>query len=79
MFSVRKTTKFHGTTSFYLLVFIFIVTTALIYEYGRNYLVIYLSSGLLHVIIETGLTVSGIRKGETFLFGKKLPKFSEIF
>ena len=49
MFSVRKTTKFHGTTSFYLLVFIFIVTTALIYEYGRNYLVIYLSSGLLQI------------------------------
>ena len=79
MFSVRKTTKFHGTTSFYILVFILIVTTLLIYEYGRNYLAIYLSSGLLHAVIESGLTVSGIRKGETFLFGKKLSKLSEIF
>ena len=59
--------------------FILIVTTLLIYEYGRNYLAIYLSSGLLHAVIESGLTVSGIRKGETFLFGKKLSKLSEIF
>lgn len=78
MFSVRKTTKFHGNSNFYVLIYILLITALLIFNFGKDYLVIFLSSSLLHILIETGLAISGIRKGSTFLFGRKLPKVIEI-
>jgi hypothetical protein len=78
MFSVRKTTKFHGNANFIVLIYILLITSILITFYGINYLVIFLSSSLLHLLIETGLTISNIRKGSTYLYGRKLSKPSEI-
>lgn len=78
MYSVRKTTSYHGNSNLYVLIFILLLTTLLVVNFGKNYLTIFLSSGLLHVIIETGLTITGLRKGKTFLFGKKLHRVPEI-
>jgi hypothetical protein len=78
MFSVRKTTKFHGNANFIVLIYILLITSILITFYGINYLVIFLSSSLLHLLIETALTISNIRKGSTYLYGRKLSKPSEI-
>ena len=78
MFSVRKSTKFHGNANFNVLIYILLITSILITFYGINYLVIFLSSSLLHLLIETGLTISNIRKGSTYLFGRKLSKPGEI-
>jgi hypothetical protein len=78
MFSVRKTTKFHGNANFIVLIYILLITSILITFYGINYLVIFLSSSLVHLLIETGLTISNIRKGSTYLYGRKLSKPSEI-
>jgi hypothetical protein len=78
MFSVRKTTKYHGNANFIVLIYILLITSVLITLYGINYFVIFLSSSLLHLLIETGLTLSGIRNGSTYLFGRKLSKPGEI-
>jgi hypothetical protein len=78
MFSVRKTTIFHGDANFYCLLYILCITSVVITCYGNNYLVIFLSSSILHLLIEAGLAISGIRKGDTFLFGKKMSKVTEI-
>lgn len=78
MYSVRKTTIFHGNSNFYVLLFILLLTTLLVVNFGKNYLIIFLSSSLLHVIIESGLTITGIRKGNTYLFEKKLHRVPEI-
>lgn len=78
MFSVRMTTKFHGNANFHVLIYILLITSLLITFFGKNYLVIFLSSSFLHLLIETGLTLSGTRKGSTYLFGQKLSKPGEI-
>lgn len=78
MFSVRKTTKWHGNTNLAVLLINIIITWILFFNYGSNYLVIFCSSLLLHLIIETGLAVSGIRKGNVYAFGKKLPRVIDI-
>jgi hypothetical protein len=78
MFSVRKTTKWHGNTNLTVLLINIIITWILFFNYGSNYLVIFCSSLLLHLLIETGLAVSGIRKGNVYAFGKKLPRVIDI-
>ena len=78
MFSVRKTTPMHGNTNLIVLLYILCFTSIAVFYLGRNYLVIFMSSSLLHIIIETGLTISGLRTGTNYLFGIKLSKFAEI-
>jgi len=78
MYSVRKTTPQHGNANLNVLAYILIITTLLIWQFGINYLVIFCASSLLHILIETGLFVSGIRKGEVYVYGYKLPKTVEI-
>lgn len=78
IFSVRQTTLKHGDTNFHILIYILIVTALLIFYFGVNYLIIFLSSSIVHFLIESMLTLTGIRKGRTFLFGKQLSRFSEI-
>jgi hypothetical protein len=78
MYSVRKTTIYHGNANFYVLLFILLLTSLLIINFGKNYLIIFLSSGLLHVILETAVTLTGVRKGHGYLFGKKLHRAPEI-
>ncbi len=78
MYSVRKTTKWHGNANLHILFVNLIITSLLIWKYDSNYLIIFISSSTLHLIIETGLTLTGIRKGDVYLYGKKLPKVAEI-
>lgn len=78
MYSVRLTTKSHGVTTFHLFLFILTLTAWLIYTFGWNYLVIFSASSFVHVLIETGLHVSGLRKGDMYYREFKLPKFMEI-
>jgi hypothetical protein len=78
MYSTRKTTKTHGQSNLFLLIFILVVTSLLIRSFGINYLVIFLASGLLHVIIESGLAISGVRKGSVYLYNRELPRFADV-
>jgi len=78
MYSVRLTTKAHGVTTSHLFLFIIFLIGCLIYTFGLNYLVIFCASSLMHVLIETGLHVSGLRKGDMYYRAFKLPKFMEI-
>lgn len=78
MYSVRKTTKKHGNVSLHMLLLILTLTAILIWQYGINYLVIFCSSSLLHMIIEGGLYFSGVREGEVYLYDQKLSKSAEI-
>ena len=78
MYSVRLTTKDHGVTTSHLFLFILSVTGCLIYFYGWNYLIIFLSSSLVHVLIETVLYVTRIRKGDMYYGQRKIPKMGEI-
>ena len=78
MYSVRKTTQGHGDTNIKVLLFIVTLTAVLIWQFGLNYLVIFCTSSIMHLTIETGLAFSGIRKGAVYAFGFKLPLFLEI-
>ncbi len=78
IFSVRQTTVKHGDANFHILLYIICITSLLIAFFGKNYLIIFLTSSGLHVCIESLLTITGIRKGRTFLFGKQLPRVGEI-
>jgi hypothetical protein len=78
MYSVRLTTKAHGITTVHLFVFILALTIWLIGAFGWNYLVIFLASSMVHVLIETGLFLSKIRKGDMYYGQFKLPKALEI-
>ena len=77
MYSVRVITRWHGNTQAIMLVYGLIVTGLLIWGFGKNYLVIYCASALLHLTLETGLSLSGIRKGEVTVFGIKLPRVAD--
>lgn len=46
--------------------------------FGLNYLVIFCASSLVHVLIESGLHLSGLRKGNMYYRSFKLPKWMEI-
>lgn len=48
---------------------------AFTYIYGKNFLVMYLASGLGLWILEFGLSLTGARKSTVYLFGKQLPHF----
>lgn len=78
MYSVRKTTKKHGSINIHILAVNLLITSFLIYKFGINYLTIFCSSSILHLIIETGLAASGMRKGEVFLYGYRLSKPAEL-
>lgn len=78
IYSVRQTTIKHGDANFHILLYIICITSFLIAYFGKNYLIIFLSSSALHFCIESLLTLTGIRKGRTFLFGKQLPRVGEI-
>ncbi len=78
MYSVRKSTMKHGTTNFNVLLFILAITCYLTWQFGINYFIIFCSSSIIHLIIESGLALSGMRKSEVYVYGKKLPKTIEI-
>lgn len=78
MYSVRKTTKGHGKTNINILLFIIVITSLLIWQYGMNYMVIFCSSTILHLIIESGLAMSGLRKSSVYAYGYKLPVAVEV-
>jgi hypothetical protein len=77
MYSVRVITKWHGNTQALFLLYSTTITGCLIGWFGIDYLVIFCASALLHLILETGLSLSGIRKGEVFVFGVKLPRVAD--
>jgi hypothetical protein len=79
MYSVRKYTIQHGNTNLIILLCILVVTTILVWQLGINYLIIFCSSSLIHIIIETGLVLKGIRKGKEYmLLGHKLPRWADL-
>lgn len=78
MYSVRITTKRHGNTNINILFFNLIITAVLIWQFGFDYLVIFCSSSILHLIIETGLALSGLRRSVVYAYGFKLPLAAEI-
>lgn len=78
MYSVRKTTKRHGDTQVHVLLCNLVVTGLLARWFGPDYLVIFASSALLHVAIETGLAVTGVRTGEVHAFGRRLPRAVDV-
>ena len=78
MYSVRKSTMKHGTTNFNVLLFILTITCYLTWQFGINYFIIFCSSSIIHLIIESGLALSGMRKSVVYVYGKKLPKTIEI-
>ncbi len=79
MYSVRKNTIRHGNTLFKILLFNLVVTAVLIWQFGINYLVIFCSSIIIHLIIETPLALSGLRKGVVYLYGRKMPRVADLF
>lgn len=78
MYSVRKTTKRHGNTNINILFFNIFITAVLIWQFGFDYLFIFCSSSILHLIIETGLALSGLRKSAVYAYGFKLPLAVEV-
>ncbi len=78
MYSVRKTTRWHGNTNVNILICNLVITAFLTWQYGINYLVIFCSSSLLHLLIESGLALSGLRKGDVYVYGRKLPRAVDV-
>ena len=78
MYSVRKTTIEHGNTNIILLLYILLITGILIHYFGDNYFVIFCASALLHMIIETGLSISRIRVGKVYVYGRQLPRAVDV-
>jgi hypothetical protein len=74
MYSVRKTTRLHGHTQLYVMLVNVVISGLLIWLCGLDYLVIFCASTLLHLTLELGLGAAGIRKGEVFVYGRKLPR-----
>ncbi|MEL6346382.1 MAG: hypothetical protein AAFV53_24940 [Myxococcota bacterium] len=78
MYSVRVTTRWHGDTQIQIFVVNVVVTGLLIWQMGWNYLTIFCASTLLHLVIETGLALSGIRKGTVYVYGVRLPRWADV-
>lgn len=78
MYSVRKNSKGHGNTNLHLLLGVLVITAILTWQYGVNYVIIFCSSSMLHLLIETGLTLSGTRKGAVYVYGRKLPRWADV-
>jgi len=77
MYSVRVITRWHGNTQVHMLLLNLSITGLLIWKFGIDYFVIFCASALLHLILETGLSISGIRKGEVYVYGRKLPRAAD--
>lgn len=77
MYSSRRTTVYHGNHQFYLLFIVLLMCITFTLKFGKDYLVMYLSSGLGLWILELGLSLTGARKSTVYLFGKKLPKLMD--
>ena len=77
MYSVRVITKGHGNTQALFLLYSLTITGFLIWTFGVDYFVIFCASALLHLLLETGLSLSGIRKGEVYVLGHKLPRAAD--
>ncbi len=60
-----------------MLLCVLVMTGVLFAQYGTNYLVIFAASALLHLLIETGLSLSGIRKGQVYVYGLALPRSAD--
>ena len=78
MYSVRKNTRGHGNTNLNILFLNLVATAVLTWQFGTDYLVIFCASTILILIIETGLALSGIRKGVVYVYGRKLPRVAEL-
>jgi len=78
MYSVRINTKGHGNTYLNMLFLNLVATAALTWQFGADYLVIFCSSTILIFFIETGLALSGIRKGVVYVYGRKLPRLADL-
>lgn len=78
MYSVRKNATGHGNTNINILICVLAVTAILTWQYGRDYAIIFIASSLLHLIIETGLFLSGLRKSAVYAYGHKLPRWADI-
>lgn len=78
MYSVRKYTRGHGNTNLNMLFLNLAVTAVLTWQFGTDYLVIFCSSTILILIIETCLALSGIRKGAVYVYGRKLPRVADV-
>ncbi|MFC1540200.1 hypothetical protein ACFL41_01770 [Gemmatimonadota bacterium] len=72
MYSTRITTVHHGTAQFFLLPSVMMLTAILAVLRSPDYLVIYLSSGILVGILEIGLSLTGWRTSRVTVFGKEL-------
>ena len=74
VYSSRKTTVRHGTDQLHL--FFLNLAAAIFFTLvgGPDYLVIYFASGLFHLAMELLLAFTGGRKGDVFVYGRKLPK-----
>ncbi|MFK7923113.1 MAG: hypothetical protein AB8H47_14210 [Bacteroidia bacterium] len=79
MYSVRSYTRKHGSTNLNILIANILATAALSWYLSIDYLIIYCSSSLVHLIIESGLSLSGIRKGGVYVYGRKLPRIADVF
>jgi hypothetical protein len=79
MYSVRKNTRQHGNTNLNMLFLNLVVTAVLTWQFGTDYLVIFCSTTIFVLIIESGLALSGIRKGVVYVYGRKLPRAAELF
>lgn len=78
MYSVRKNTKGHGSTYLNILLLNLVSTAVLTWQFGTDYLVIFCSSTVLTFLIETGLTLSRVRKGVVYVYGRKLPRLADL-
>lgn len=78
MYSVRLTTRHHGKATFYLMLAILVITFTFYHYYGSGILIMYLCSVGWHLIIETALHFTGMRKGTVYLGTYRLPKSLEI-
>lgn len=77
MYSVRKTTHWHGNTQLHMMVVNLVITGLLVWQLGRDYLVIFCASAGLHLVLEAGLAATGIRKGAVSVYGWQLPRWAD--
>lgn len=78
MYSVRSYTRKHGSTNLNILLVNVVATAALSWQFSIDYLIIFCSSSIIHLIIESGLSLSGIRKGGVYVYGRKLPRSADV-
>lgn len=78
MYSVRKNTKDHGNTNLHILFFNIVGTAVLTWQFGTDYLVIFCASSIFHLIVEGSLALSGTRKGEVYVYGRRLPQAANV-